>query len=98
VLGESLIPSNLEFEWDEKKSEIVKQRHGKSLKEISHYITSGNVVAFRKHFNQESYPGQMLIVVNVEGYPWAVPCEIRGNKLRLITAYPSRKFKRLLER
>jgi hypothetical protein len=40
----------------------------------------------------------MLIVVNVNGYPWAVPCEIRENKLRLITAYPSRKFKRLLER
>ncbi len=93
-----MIPSNLEFEWDEKKSEAVKQKHGRSLKEISHYIMSGNIVAFQKHFNQKRYPGQMLIVVNVEGYPWVVPCEVRGNKLRLITAYPSRKFKKLLER
>ena len=91
-----MIPKNLEFEWDEKKSKIVKLKHGKSLEEILHYILSGKVVAFRKHFNQERYPGQMVIILNVDGYPWVVPCEIRGNKLRLITAYPDRKFKKFL--
>ena len=91
-----MIPDGLEFEWDEKKSKTVKQKHGRSLKEIFRYIVSGNVVAFMEHFNQKAYPGQMLMIVNVKGYPWVVPCEIRGNKLRLITAYPNRKFKKLL--
>lgn len=92
-----MIPEGLEFEWDKNKSRIIKQKHGKSLEEILNYIASGNVIAFMKHFNQEKYPNQRIIIVNIEGYPWVVPCEIRGNKLRLITAYRSRKFKKLLE-
>ena len=91
-----MIPDGLEFEWDEKKSRTVKQKHGRSLEEIFRYIVSGNVVAFMEHFNQETYPGQMVMIVDVDGYPWVVPCEIRGNKLRLVTAYPNRKFIKLL--
>ena len=92
-----MIPK-LEFEWDEEKSKHVKRKHGKSLREILDYILSGKVVAFEKHFNQELHPGQMIIILDVDGYPWVVPCEIRGNKLRLITAYPSRKFKNRIKR
>ena len=92
-----MILENLEFEWDEEKSKRVKQKHSRSLEEILEYIKAGKVVAFMKHYNQERYPGQMVIVLNVDGYPWVVPCEIRGNKLRLITAFPNRKFKNLID-
>ncbi len=92
-----MIPKGLEFEWDRKKSNRVKQKHGKSLEEILEYIAAGKVVAFMKHYNQKRYPGQMVIVLNVDGYPWVVPCEIRGNKLRLITAFPNREFKNLIK-
>ena len=50
-----------------------------------------------EHFNQAKYPEQMVIILNIDNYPWVVPCEIRGNKLRLITAYPSRKFKKFIK-
>ena len=92
-----MIPEWLELEWDRKKSEQVRRKHGKSLEEIVRYIAAGKVVAFMKHYNQELHPGQMVIILNVDGYPWVVPCEIRGNKLRLITAFPNRKFKNLIK-
>ena len=85
-----------ELEWDEKKSQITKQKHGKSLEEIALHIRAGKAVAFFEHPNQKKYPGQWLIVLDLEGYPWVVPCEFRGNKLRLVTAFPNRNFKNLL--
>ena len=84
------------FEWDESKSREIKVKRGKSLREIVECIRSGKIITVMRHHNQDLYPDQLLIVVEVDGYPWVVPCEIRGRKLRLITAYPSRKFKRLL--
>ncbi|SMO57737.1 hypothetical protein SAMN06269117_11223 [Balnearium lithotrophicum] len=92
-----MIPESLEFEWDENKSKKLKEKRGKSFEDILHYIQRGNVVSIQKRFNQKRYPGQLIIVLNIDGYPWVVPCELRGNKLRLITAYPSRKFKNLLK-
>jgi uncharacterized DUF497 family protein len=85
----------IELEWDSQKSREVKLRRGVSLEEIVALIRRGKVLAFIKHHNQRKYPNQYFIVVDVEGYPWAVASEFRGNKLRLITAFPARKFKRL---
>ncbi len=92
-----MVPKDLELEWDKKKSRLVKQKHGKSFEEIVKYIAAGKIVAFMRHYNQELYPNQMVIILNVDGYPWVVPCEVRGNKLRLITAFPNRKFKNLIK-
>jgi len=92
-----LIPRKLKFTWDSRKNKKVKQKHGKSFEEILHYILAGKVVSFREHFNQKRYPGQMVIILDIEGYPWVVPCELKGDKLKLITAYPCRKFRYLLE-
>lgn len=36
--------------------------------------------------------GQMLLIVEIEGYVHAAPCEQRGLAWRIITAYPSRKY------
>ena len=91
------IIAKLEFEWDEDKSRKVKLERGRSLEEIIEYIKSGRVISVMKHYNLDRYPNQLLIVVEIEGYPWVVPCEIRGSELRIITAYPSRKFKKLID-
>jgi|GEM_PF-2481193 len=37
-------------------------------------------------------PGQMLLLVEIEGYAHAAPCERRDGAWRIITAYPSRKY------
>ena len=85
-----------EFEWDEKKNSWLKENRGISFEDVVHVLKEGKALAFQKDRRLEQYPNQYLLVVEIKGYPWVVPCEFRGNKLRLITAYPSRKFKNLL--
>jgi len=80
------------FEWDEGKNSRLKRERGISFEQIAYIINSGGLIDIVNHPNQRKYPGQKLLIVNVNGYAWVVPAEKRGNKLRLITAYPSRKY------
>ncbi len=49
------------------------------------------------HPNQERYPGQRVLVVELNGYAYCVPYAINGDTWFLKTIYPSRRFKYLLE-
>jgi len=80
------------FEWDDKKSLKLKRERNISFEEIAYIINSGGLIDIIDHPNQEKYPNQKLLIVNINGYIWVVPAERRGNRLRLITAYPSRKW------
>jgi len=60
-------------------------------------VEEGRILDFKEDSRKDKYPEQYLLIVEINGYPWVVPCEFRGNKLRLITAYPSRKYKYLVE-
>ncbi len=84
------------FEWDDDKNLKIKQERGVSFQDVIDAIEKGKVLFFGKDKRDDRYPGQYLLVVEIKGYPWVVPCEFRGNKLRLITVYPSRKYKKLL--
>lgn len=80
------------FEWDEGKNRRLKQERDISFEQIAYTINSGGLIDIVDHPNQKKYPGQKLLIVNINGYVWVVPAEKRGNRLRLITAYPSRKY------
>ena len=41
--------------------------------------------------------GQVVLAVRVAGYVHAVPCEFRGEDLRMITAFPSRKLQKIYD-
>ena len=84
------------FEWDEKKNRKVQKERGVSFYDVIDAVENGRVLFFGKDKRQDKYPGQYLLVVEINNYPWVVPCEFRRDKLRLITIYPSRKYKYLL--
>ena len=42
-----------------------------------------------------SHPGQVVLAVKIADYVHAVPCEFRGEDLRMITAFPSRKLHKI---
>jgi len=48
-----------------------------------------------KNPNQDLYPEQYIYIIDISGYIWLVPHEIRENIIRLITCYPSRKMSKL---
>lgn len=57
-------------------------------------IENGNVLDVIRHPNRERYPGQNIIVLNVDGYVWLVPYVKRKGVRFLKTIIPSRKATR----
>ena len=49
------------------------------------------------HPNQEKYPEQRILVVDLDRYAYCVPYEEKGDTWLLKTIYPNRKFKYLIE-
>jgi uncharacterized DUF497 family protein len=84
------------FEWNEKKNREIQEERCVTFQDIVDTVEDGGVLFFGKDKRQDKYPGQCLLVEEINNYSWVVPCEFRGDKLRLITIYPSRKYKHLL--
>ncbi len=82
-----------EFEWDNRKSELIKRKRGLSFDEIVEKIRQGAVLDIVD--NKDEFRGQKLLILNIDGYVWVVPIEFRGDKIRLITAFKSRKFTKI---
>jgi hypothetical protein len=57
---------------------------------IEAIATNGIVSAYHR----SKYPSQVVLIVNINGYMHCVPCEHRGEEMRLITAWPSRKYQK----
>ena len=49
------------------------------------------------HPNDQRYPNQRVLVVELNGYAYCVPYILREDTYFLKTIYPSRRFKYLLE-
>jgi len=85
--------SEIEFEWDNKKSELVKRKRGLSFDEIAENIRQGAVLDIVD--NREEFKEQKLLILDINNYAWVVPVEFREGRVRIITAFKSRKFTKL---
>jgi hypothetical protein len=78
------------FAWNPKKNEELKSEGRPTFEDAVEAIKLGAL----KDDENPVHPGQRLFVVKINGYPHAVPYEVRGDILWLITVYPARKHKR----
>ena len=83
------------FDWNlEKNRELVEQR-GVSFERVVSAIEQGGLVEVVDHPNQERYPGQMIYVVDIDGYLHLVPFVASADGSRFLkTVIPSRKATR----
>lgn len=72
---------------------LIKGR-GISFERIVFEISLGNELAVVEHPNQEKYPGQMISIVQVDDYVYAVPFVESETEIFLKTIIPSRKATR----
>lgn len=79
------------FKWNAEKNEILLQKRGITFEEIIQKIESGAKYIETDHPNSKKYPNQKIIVVEIEGYAYLVPCVINGDEYFLKTIIPSRK-------
>jgi len=73
------------------KNEILARERGITFEEIVQRIESGAKVIETDHPNKEKYPNQKILIIDVEGYAYLVPCVIDKKEYFLKTIIPSRK-------
>ena len=79
------------FKWNSEKNESLERERGITFEEIVHRIASGAKVIETDHPNKKKYPNQKILIVDVDGYAYLVPCVIDKNEYFLKTIIPSRK-------
>ena len=79
------------FDWDEEKNKILIKSRGISFEEIKVAVESGYLLDSYNHPNQKRYPGQKIMVVEIEDYAYLVPYVRDEEKIFFKTIIPSRK-------
>jgi uncharacterized DUF497 family protein len=82
------------YKWDFQKNEKLKVERGISFEQIVMHIERGDVLDLVVHPNQERYPGQQIIVVEINEYAYLVPFVESSESKFLKTIIPSRKATR----
>ena len=79
------------FKWNAEKNELLARERGITFEEIVKHIELGAKIIETDHPNKEKYPNQKILIVDVAGYAYLVPCVIDKNEYFLKTIIPSRK-------
>ncbi|MDQ2070108.1 BrnT family toxin [Natronospira bacteriovora] len=77
----------------EKNQKLIKER-GVSFEDVLFALQSGRLLDDLIHPKQEQYPGQRLMIVEIDDYAWLVPYVESESELFLKTIIPSRKATR----
>jgi uncharacterized DUF497 family protein len=87
----------MEFAFNSEKNDLLRRKRGVTFPMVIEAIAEKGLLLNFDHPNQTKYPGQKVLVVELEGYTYCVPYIMEGNVWFLKTIYPSRQFKYLLE-
>ncbi len=82
------------YKWDFQKNEKLKVERGISFEQIVMHIERGDVLDLVAHPNHKKYPGQQIIVVEINEYAYLVPSVESSEGKFLKTIIPSRKATR----
>ena len=79
------------LDWDESKNKILGKERGISFEEIKIAVEEGRILDTYDHPNQKRYPGQKIMVVEIDNYAYSVPYVRDEEKVFLKTIIPNRK-------
>lgn len=82
------------FNWSDDKNEMLARTRHACFEDVVICIQNGHVLDVIRHPNRDRYPGQNIIVLNVDGYVWLVPYVKQKGVRFLKTIMPSRKATR----
>jgi uncharacterized DUF497 family protein len=77
--------------WNTQKSAALKASRGICFEDVVFYIERGEILDDYLHPNQQAYPGQRIMVINLANYAYLVPYAENEEELFLKTIIPSRK-------
>jgi hypothetical protein len=73
------------------KSMTLKASRGVCFEDVVFYIERGDILDDYLHPNQETYPGQRIMVICISNYAYLIPYVEDEDELFLKTIIPSRK-------
>ncbi|PIR62982.1 MAG: toxin [Candidatus Pacebacteria bacterium CG10_big_fil_rev_8_21_14_0_10_42_12] len=76
-------------DWNEEKNQWLKQNRGISYEEVLIAMDDNQVLDV---VDNESHPGQKIMVINFNNYAYAIPYVENESKIFFKTIYPSRKY------
>ncbi len=79
------------FKWDTEKNELLAKERGITFEEVVQRIASGAKIIETDHPNKKKYPNQKILIIDIDGYAYLVPCVVKNNEYFLKTIIPSRK-------
>ena len=79
------------FDWDSEKNIWLKENRGISFEDIIFYIENDCLIDDTEHPNKQKYPGQRILVLNIDNYIYLVPYIEKDDEIFLKTIIPSRK-------
>ena len=82
----------IRIDWSDVKNDWLVRVRGISFEDILYHLTHGGLLDIIRHTNPDKYPGQMILMVNVEQYVYLVPFIKNDDVIFLKTIIPSRKM------
>lgn len=80
-----------QYDWDEKKNQKLKDEREISFEEVITALEEERILYRGDHPNQDKYPGQKIVVVQIRDYAYIVPFVEDEEKIFFKTIIPSRK-------
>lgn len=82
------------YRWNYEKNLKLKAERGISFEQVVMHIERGDILDVVRHPNQEKYPNQQIIVVEIDNFAYLVPFVEDENGKFFKTIIPSRKATR----
>ena len=76
------------------KDKLLQETRRVSFNQVIDRIKAGAILAVTR--NKKEYPGQLIAIIELNGYAYQVPLRVRKGYIQLITAFPSRKHTKKL--
>jgi len=76
------------FEYDDKKSEVNKRKHGLDFIEAQELWKDSDIIQIKANSDIES---RYLVIGNIENKIWSAVITYRGEKIRIISVRRARK-------
>ena len=87
----------MEFDFNQNKNAQLFQKRGVTFYNVIEAIEQNGILLNLEHPNNEKYPNQKMMIVNINEYAYCVPYVIEEDDTWFLkTIYPSRKFKYLI--
>ena len=84
--------------WSAEKDEWLRRERDIGFEDIEEALGQGKLLADTPHPNQERFPRQRVLIVEVRDEVYVVPYVSHESEIFLKTIYPSRKARRIYGR